>query len=178
MTELGILVEGECVELVEGQLVVMPPVGSDDAPAVQALHRCLVQVVGDRGVVAAASPVQLDDLCVAKPDLTVLGSKKDDHPGQIIRSHEVLLVVEVAGDDSLAYDLLVKRCLYSRRGIPELWIVNLAEGLVEVCRAPDGDDYASVFLVGDEGVLEPELLAGAAFPAATIFRPPIAGTSR
>jgi Uma2 family endonuclease len=80
----------------------------------------------------------------------------------------VLLIIEVA-DSSLAYDRNVKRSLYARHGIPEFWIVNLAAGEVEVCRTPEDGQYASVSHVGQEGVLEPLLLPGAAIPVSALF---------
>jgi Uma2 family endonuclease len=80
----------------------------------------------------------------------------------------VLLIVEVA-DSSLAYDRNVKRALYARHGIPEFWIVDLAASLVEVCRSPEGGQYASVSQIGLDGVLEPKLLPGVTIPVAALL---------
>jgi Uma2 family endonuclease len=168
MGEVGILTEDDRVELIEGQLIAMSPIGSEHAGTVNALNRRLVLAVGDRGVVAVQNPVQLDDRSEPQPDFAVLKPRADDYRRATPRPDEVLLIIEVA-DSSLAYDRRVKRSLYARHGIPEFWIVNLAAGEVEVCRAPEGGQYASVSHVGRGGVLEPQLLPGAVIPVAALL---------
>jgi Uma2 family endonuclease len=168
MAEVGILTERDRVELIEGQLIAMSPIGSGHSGTVNALNRMLVRAVGDRGVVAVQNPVQLDDLSEPEPDFAVLKPREDDYRKATPRPEEVLLIIEVA-DSSLAYDRAVKRSLYARHGIPEFWIVNLVAGEVEVCRTPAGDRYASVSQVGREAILEPELLPGAAIPVAALL---------
>jgi Uma2 family endonuclease len=168
MGEVGILTERDRVELFEGELIAMSPIGSEHAGAVNALTRLLVQAVGERGTVAVQNPVRLDDLSEPQPDFAVLKPRADDYRRATPRSGDVLLIVEVA-DTSLAYDRDVKRSLYARHGVPEFWIVNLAGNEVEVCRAPTGDQYASVSHVGRDGVLEPELLSGVAIAVTAIL---------
>jgi Uma2 family endonuclease len=168
MEEAGILTEDDRVELIEGQLIAMSPIGSDHSGTVNSLNRMLVLAVGDRGVVAVQNPVQLDDLSEPQPDFSVLKPRDDDYRRATPRPHEVLLIIEVA-HSSLAYDRAIKRSLYARHGIPEFWIVNIAGGLVEVCRKPVGDDYASLFQAGRDATLEPELLPGVAIPVAALF---------
>ncbi len=168
MGEVGILTDRDRVELIEGQVVAMSPIGSEHSGTVNALSYLLFQVVGTRGVVAVQNPVQLDDLTEPEPDFAVLKPRSDFYRRATPRADEVLLLIEVA-DSSLAYDRAVKRSLYARHGIPEFWIVNLAAGEVEVCRAPAGDRYASVSHVGRDGILEPELLPGAVIPVATLL---------
>ena len=168
MGEVGILTERDRVELIEGELVAMAPIGSEHSGTVNALTRLLVEIVGDRGVVAVQNPVQLDDLTEPEPDFAVLKPRPDYYRRATPRADDVLLLIEVA-DSSLAYDRAVKRSLYARHGIPEFWIVNLTAGEVEVCRTPTGDNYASVLHVGREAILESVLLPGAAIPVATLL---------
>jgi Uma2 family endonuclease len=168
MGEVGILTERDRVELIEGELIAMSPIGSEHAGTVNALTRMLVQAVGERGIVAVQNPVQLDDLSEPQPDFALLKPRADDYRRAIPRANEVLLIIEIA-DTSLAYDRGVKRSLYARHGIPEFWIVNLTANEVEVCRAPSGDQYASVSHIGREGILEPELLPGATIPVAALL---------
>ena len=165
MGEAGILTERDRVELIEGELVAMSPIGSHHAGTVNAITRLLVQVVAERGVVAVQNPVQLDDRSEPQPDFAVLKPRPDDYRLATPRPEEVLLIIEVA-DSSLAYDREVKRSLYARHNIPELWIVDLAASEVEVCRAPTGDHYQSVLRIGRDGILEPELLPGTTIPVA------------
>lgn len=168
MGEVGILTEDDRVELIEGQLIATSPIGSAHAGTTNKLNRLLVRVVGDRGVVAVGNPVQLDDLSEPQPDFTVLKPRDDDYVRSTPRPSDVLLMIEVA-DSSLSYDRNVKRSLYARHGIPEYWIVNLAAGEIEVCRAPEGETYASVASHGRDRVLEPLLLPGAVIPVAALL---------
>jgi Uma2 family endonuclease len=168
MGEVGILTEDDRVELIEGQLIAMSPIGSNHAGTTNRLNRVLVRLVGERGVVAVGNPVQLDDLSEPQPDFAILKPREDDYRRATPRPDEVLLIIEVA-DSSLAYDRTVKRSLYARHGIPEFWIVNLTAGVVEVCREPEGEQYTSISRIGSEGELEPQLLPGATIPVAALL---------
>jgi Uma2 family endonuclease len=168
MGEAGILTEDDRVELIEGQLIAMSPIGSEHSGTVNALNHALVQAVGDLGVVAVQNPVQLDDLSEPQPDFAILKPRADFYRQATPRPDDVLLIIEVAAS-SLAYDRNVKRSLYARHGIPEFWIVNLVAGEVEVCREPKGEQYTSVSRFGREAVLEPQLLPGAAIAVAGLL---------
>ncbi len=170
MGEVGILTDRDRVELIEGELIAMSPIGSEHAVGapVNTLTRRLIQAVGERGVVAVQNPVQLDNLSEPQPDFAVLKPRADDYRRATPRPNEVLLLIEVA-DSSLAYDRNVKRSLYARHGIPEFWIVNLVAGEVEVCRSPIGEEYTAISQVGRGGTLELALLPGVAIPVAVLF---------
>lgn len=168
MGEVGILTEDDRVELIEGQLIAMSPIGSEHSGTVNALNYRLIEALGRRGVVAVQNPVRLDDLSEPQPDFTVLKPRDDFYRRATPVPDDVLLIIEVA-DSSLAYDRNVKRSLYARHGIPEFWIVNLNAGEVEVCRSPEGEAYTSIARVGRDGVLEPRLLPGAVIPVAALL---------
>ena len=168
MGEVGILTEDDRVELIEGELIAMSPIGSEHSGTVNALNHRLVLAVGDRAVVAVQNPVELDDLSEPQPDFAVLKPRDDFYRRATPRPGEVLVIVEVA-DSSLNYDRAVKRSLYARHGIPEFWIVNIKGGEVEVCRAPSGEEYGSIMRVGRDGVLEPELLPGVTIPVSALL---------
>jgi Uma2 family endonuclease len=168
MGEVGILNEDDRVELIEGELVAMSPIGSEHSGTVNAINHCLVEAIGRRGIVAVQNPVRLDDLSESQPDFSVLKPRADFYRRATPLPHEVLLIIEVA-DSSLAYDRNVKRSLYARHGIPEFWIVNLVAGEIEICRVPEGEQYKSVSCVGRDGVLEPMLLPGAAIRVAALL---------
>ena len=169
MGEVGILTRDDRVELIEGQLIAMSPIGSHHSGTVNTLTRSLILAVGDRGVVAVQNPVQLDDLSEPQPDFTIRRPKADDYWAATPRPADVLLVIEVA-DSSLAYDRSVKRALYARHGIPEFWIVNLSGQEVEVCRTPAVGQYTAISQLGRDDVLEPELLPGVRIPVALLMR--------
>ncbi|MSP03311.1 MAG: Uma2 family endonuclease [Acetobacteraceae bacterium] len=169
MGEAGILTKDDRVELIEGQLIAMSPIGSAHSGTVNTLTRLLVQVVGDRGVVAVQNPVQLDDRNEPQPDFSVLKPREDDYSLATPRPADVLLLIEVA-DSSLAYDRGFKKSLYAQHGVAEFWIVDLVARDVEVCGAPEGGHYTLVSRVDRQGILEPRLLPGAAISAAAFLR--------
>ena len=140
MAEAGILSEEDRVELLEGKIVNMSPVGSRHAACVRRLDALFGRGVGLVAQVSVQNPIRLDDLSEPEPDLALLRPREDfyaqEHPGPA----DVLLVVEVA-DTSGDHDRSAKVPLYSRAGIPEVWLVDLSENLVEMYAAPQGGSY-------------------------------------
>jgi Uma2 family endonuclease len=167
MGEAGILTDDDRVELIEGELVAMAPIGSEHAAACNALTRLLVLAVGDRGIVAVANPVRLNQYNEPQPDFAVL-KRRDDYRTSLPRPEDTMLAVEVS-NTSLGYDRTVKRALYARSGIPEVWIVDLGKQEVEVCRAPSRDGYAAVTPAGRADTLTIEALPGVVIPVGEIF---------
>ena len=100
MAEVGILAERERVELIEGELVAMSPIGSNHSGTVNALNHALVRAVGDSGIVAVQNPVQLDDPTEPQPDFAVLKPRPDYYREAAPRPEDVLLLIEIA-DSSL-----------------------------------------------------------------------------
>jgi Uma2 family endonuclease len=168
MGDVGILNPRDRVELIEGELIAMAPIGANHTGTIIALNDALTAATRGRALVSPQNPVQLNDRCLPQPDYAVLVPRADHyrtaHPGP----HEVLLLIEVA-DSSLDYDRDVKRRLYARYGIPELWIVNLKTAEVEICRSPEMDGYSSIATAGRNDVLEPERLPGAQVRLADIL---------
>ena len=168
MGEAGILSEDDRVELIEGQLVAMTPIGSDHHGTVNALNRILVNAVGDRGIVSVQGPIRLDDFSEPEPDFAVLIPRDDFYRSATARPQEVLLVVEIA-HSSLRYDRNIKIPLYARRNIPEVWIVDLVGNCVEVYREAEGDTYTQVIRIGPDGTLQPLMLPGVEISAKAVL---------
>jgi len=168
MGEVGILNRDDRVELIEGELVAMAPIGTDHAGTVIALFDALAAATRGRALVSPQNPVQLNERNLPQPDYTVLVPRPDHYRTAHPRAHEVLLLIEVA-DSSLEYDRGVKRALYARNGIAEYWLVNLVKREVEICRSPEADGYASVTTAGRADTLEPVLLPGAYVKVADIL---------
>ena len=141
MLDAGVLHEDDRVELIDGELLDMAPIGSDHATTVDRLTKALVMACGDRAIVRVQNPVRLDDLNEPQPDFSVLRLQPDGyrkgHPGP----GDVLLLVEVA-DSSLRFDRRVKLPLYARFGIPEVWIADLQRRVLEKHRTPVEGTYA------------------------------------
>ena len=169
MAEAGILTERDRVELIEGELVAMSPIGSYHHGTVNRLNYLLMRAVGDRAIVSVQGPVRLDDLSEPEPDFALLKPRPDFYRDAHAVAADVLLLIEVA-DSSLNYDRAVKRALYARHGIAEFWIFNLIAGEIEICRQPTAAGYAAIDIAGRDRELEPLLLPGVRISAASIFR--------
>jgi Uma2 family endonuclease len=139
MIEAGVLTSEDRVELIEGEILTMTPQRSGHAAPVTLGHEALRAVVGPEAHVRTQLPLALGPASEPEPDLAIVKGSPRDH-----REHHptsALLVIEIA-DSTVAYDRQVKGSLYARFGIPDYWIVNLVERVVEVGRHPEPDDRA------------------------------------
>ena len=175
MGEAGIFAAGDRVELIDGEIIDMSPIGALHAAIVDRLARHLGRSVGESVVVRCQNPIRLDDVSEPEPDIALLRPRADGymsaHPGP----EDVLVVIEVA-DTSLAYDLGVKVPLYARHGIPKAWVIDAATRQTRVFREPSVVGYARESLVGPEGPLQSALLtddtgAAVSFALAGILPP-------
>jgi Uma2 family endonuclease len=138
LIELGVF-HDEHIELLEGLLVPMSPMGPPHSSAVTELTTTLVVALSGRALVRTQQPFAALDLSEPEPDVAVvpLGAYKAAHPDR------AYLIIEVA-ESSLAVDRGIKLRLYASCGVPEYWIVNLAERAVEVYTEPVGNSYSKL----------------------------------
>ncbi len=138
MVEAGILHEKDRVELIEGEIVEMSPIGWRHARCVAKLTSLLSRRLGEGVLVVVQNPVRMGDCGEPQPDLAVVREEayEGSHPGP----EGTLLVVEVS-DSSLAYDRRVKLPLYARYGYAELWIVDLGGEVIERHTGPAEGGY-------------------------------------
>jgi Uma2 family endonuclease len=168
MADVGILKEGDRVELIRGEIVAKMTVGTPHIACVNRLNRLLVQGVGDRAIVSVQNPVRLCD-SEPEPDITLFAPKADFYRLDKASGADVLLVVEVA-DASLEYDREVKRPLYAENGIADYWIVNLVDGCLEVHRQPRPDrTYADARTLRPGETIQLLALPGVALAVADIL---------
>jgi Uma2 family endonuclease len=161
--EVGILTEDDRVELIEGELIRMPPIGSNHASVVDNLMAIFVRRIDPAdGRVRIQNPVIVEGRSEVQPDLTVVRFRTDGYKAANPREGDVLLLAEVA-DSTLRFDREVKLPLYARAGVPEVWIVNLVSDAIEVHRAPEGGAYREASVVGRDDSVSPS-----AFPSLTI----------
>jgi len=124
MGEAGILHDDDRVELIEGEIVEMAPIGSRHFHAVTTLTHALVKAVGERALVSIQGPLRLSERTEPQPDVVLL-RRRADYRARGPHAEDALLVVEVA-DTTLGYDRGTKLRLYARAAIPEAWIVDMA----------------------------------------------------
>jgi len=169
MGEVGILTRDDRVELIEGQIIQMAPIGSPHAGNVNRLNRLLFLALGDRAVLSVQCPVRLSLILEPVPDFSILKPKANDYADALPTAADVLLLIEVS-DTSLAYDRGVKARLYAKHGIGEYWIVDVKARSVVVHREPAGQGYASVWQAGAGDVLEMLGLPGVRMAVDEVFR--------
>lgn len=141
MAEVGILNEDDPVELIDGEIVRMSPIGGRHVTCVSDLAQFLFRNLGDDVKVNVESPVRFGEHWEPEPDFAVI--RRRDYGDTLPIPEDVLLLIEVA-DSSLAYDRGVKLRLYARVGIPESWLVNLPEHTVERHSDPADGRYRAV----------------------------------
>ena len=140
MARAGILGEDDRVELIEGEILVRSRVGSRHAACVDILAELLIRAVDHRTSIRVQSPICLDETTELEPDVCVLRRRDDAYSECLPQPEDVLLVIEVS-DTSLDHDRRVKAHLYSRQGIRQFWLLDLASRAVEVYRAPGPRGY-------------------------------------
>jgi Uma2 family endonuclease len=143
MGEAGIFHPDDRLELIEGEIVEMSPIGSPHAACVDALALLFSEIARRRFIVRVQSPIRLNDFSEPQPDVTLLRWRDDFYRGAHPTPADVLLVVEVA-DTTVETDRKVKVPLYARAGIPEAWIVNLPGERIEIYSDPEGKTYRQI----------------------------------
>ncbi|MGA9996259.1 MAG: Uma2 family endonuclease [Pyrinomonadaceae bacterium] len=140
MAEAGILTEDDRVELIEGEIIEMSPIGSRHAACVGRLTEILLQHVVGKAIVWVQNPVRLDEYNEPEQDVALLKRRVDFYSERHPTPADVLLVVEVA-DTSTVYDRSIKVPLYARAEISEVWLVDLTKEVIEVYAQPVNGAY-------------------------------------
>lgn len=143
MGEAGVLGPDARVELIEGEVLDMAPMGSQHFWMLSRLNRLLVPAVADRAIVVSQAPIRLDAHNEPEPDFAILRMRSAGHAGALPTARDTLLVIEVS-DTTLAYDLRTKSTLYARHGVPEYWVFDLPARTLRFFRAPSGDRYTDI----------------------------------
>ena len=169
MIDARILERADHVELLEGDILEMAPIGPSHASCVAMLTRQLVLGVGGRGLVVPQMTLPLYPRSAPEPDLTVLRPRETPYRDAWATPADVLLLVEVS-DVSLRRDRDLKLPLYARAAVPEVWIVDVRAERVLVHRGPRAGSYASIREVGRDGVVSPEAFPDLRVAVSEIFR--------
>jgi Uma2 family endonuclease len=143
MGEIGILTEDDRVELIEGEIVEMSPIGRRHAACVDRLTELFSERLQRKVIVRVQSPVVLNDYAEPQPDVALLRRREDFYERALPAPGDVLLIIEVA-DTTLDYDRQIKVPLYARAGISEVWVVSLVDEQVEVYTRPADGAYRNV----------------------------------
>jgi Uma2 family endonuclease len=140
MIEAGVFGKDERLELIDGEIVQMSPIGDRHAACVRRLIALLSRLFADRAIIDAQDPMMVDVAYAPQPDLALLRPRPDYYATQTPTTADCLLVIEVA-DTSADFDRQIKMPRYARGGLPELWLVDLERDVVVVYRDPAGEAY-------------------------------------
>jgi Uma2 family endonuclease len=131
MLQAGILKPDDRVELIEGEVIKMSPIGSRHAACLRRLDDLLRSKMRPGVTVSVQSPVRLSDFSEPEPDVALITARGDYYESDHPTPDDTVLIIEVA-DTTLLTDRNIKVPLYARSGVPEVWLVNLPKELIEV----------------------------------------------
>jgi Uma2 family endonuclease len=142
MAEAGIFSPEDRVELIEGEVIRMSPIGRYHAACVNRLNSILHRKLGALAIISVQNPIRIGIFSEPQPDIALLKLRDDFYLAEAPTEEDVLLLIEVA-DSSIEFDREVKIPIYARANIPEVWIVSLPEEQVEVYSHPVQGTYSS-----------------------------------
>ena len=167
MAEVGILTHDERVELVNGEIIQMSPMGDRHAYSVDELVDLLGYRFRGRARIRCQNPVRIDGRREVQPDIAVLKLRDDlyssGHPGPA----DVLLLIEVS-DTTLSYDRNVKLPMYAQFDIPETWIINIPDRLVEIYTDPSDGQYRTRHTYSPDQTVSPTAFPDVTLPVSRI----------
>ena len=150
----GILAKEERIELLDGEIIQMAPIGNRHMNSVDWVGHLMRESIGRRAMVRVQGSIQLDDATMPEPDIAVIRWRSVNDIAPVLPS-DVYLLVEVA-DSSLEFDLGEKLARYAAAGIPEVWVANLRAGELVVNTEPQGSAYAHVRVIPLGGTVSPQ----------------------
>jgi len=162
MAESGILGVKERVELIEGEIIDMAPIGCRHAAAVNLLNKQLVDAIGDTAGLSVQNPIVLGDLSEPEPDFALLRPDPNSYRDRLPEADDVLLLIEV-WDTTLRYDQTIKAPLYARFAIPELWLVDIEGRSIILFHTPVDGKFSV-----EEQLSSPQALSPRALPGVTV----------
>jgi Uma2 family endonuclease len=163
MARAGILSEDDRVELIDGEIVAMTPIGPRHNASVDRAVRALVTAMGDQAIVRVQGSVRLDRFREPQPDLVLLRPQPDFYASRLPGPSDILLIIEMA-ESSLDYDRDVKARIYAQSGVPEYWLVDLDDRSVSCYTEPRGGAYQKLRHGRSGQSIAPEALPQCAIP--------------
>jgi len=140
LIEAGIIEEDERVELWDGFLRDMSPVGAKHSAFVGTITRVFNRVFDGQYLVRTQDPIVFSDKTQPQPDVTLLRLQADNYITQLPTVADVVLLVEVS-DSTLAFDLGVKVPRYAKARMPEVWVIDINALTLTQFQTPQDDIY-------------------------------------
>jgi Uma2 family endonuclease len=163
LAQAQVLTQCDRVELLDGEIIEMTPIGDRHASVVGRLTHLFATQLGDRSIVWVQNPLRLGAVrSMPQPDIALLRRRADFYAGGKPGSDDVLLLIEVMDTSALA-DRSLKIPLYARAGVPEVWLLDLVTDRIEVFRHPTAAGFREVRVLERN-----DRLASLAFPDLTL----------
>lgn len=156
------------LELIQGEIIEMAPIGSAHAAVVNALAAFFSRNLGERAIVSVQNPLVLGEHSVPQPDLMLLRPQATNYFDAHPTAQDVLLLVEVS-DATLRFDLESKLPVYARAATPEVWVADIGARMIHVFRDPEGGTYRTSCRAGRGERLAPIEFPGIDIEVATLF---------
>ena len=143
MYESGVFAESDRYELINGEIREMSPIGIKHAVCVTRLSTLFTNRLINKAVIWAQNPILLSDYSQPQPDLAILKWRDDFYASALPTPDDILLIIEVA-DSTIAYDREVKSPLYAANGIPEMWLFDVNQQIIEGYSQPSPSGYKRI----------------------------------
>jgi Uma2 family endonuclease len=169
MGTAGILGEDDRIELINGEMIEMAPIGAQHLAMVNRLSRMLNIAAGKEAIVSTQNPIALPPQDEPQPDITLLRPRADEYSRSLPTAADVLLVIEVA-DTTLAYDREVKIPLYSQCGIAEVWLFDIRARSLLAHRNPGPKSYQRVLTPKQNETISPLLIPAIKIDLTEVWR--------
>jgi Uma2 family endonuclease len=143
MHEAGFFDDGDRLELINGEIKTMSPIGRKHVACIIRLDKLIQKKLGDRVMVSTQNSICLDDNAQPQPDLAILKPRDDFYESGLPTPKDILLIIEVA-DSSIDYDRDVKSPLYSAAGILEMWLFDVNQKIIEAYSQPSRFGYKQI----------------------------------
>jgi len=148
----GVLKEDYLIELINGEIFEMSPVGFRHASCVNRLNQLLSLKLGDKTIISVQNPIKLNDNSEPQPDIVLLKPRHDFYANQHPTVEDIFLLIEVA-DSSIEYDRTFKIPIYAENKVQEVWLVDLNQNLLEVYQNPQTNYYQSIKKLSSQDTL-------------------------
>ncbi|MBD2187633.1 Uma2 family endonuclease [Pseudanabaena mucicola] len=140
MYEAGVFAEGDRLELINGEITEMSPIGKKHAVCVTRLNELFFRHLLGKVQIWSQNPILLNNGSEPQPDLAILKRREDFYESSLPTPADILLIIEVA-DSTISYDREVKMPLYAAAGIPEMWLFDLNSKMIEGYSQPSTIGY-------------------------------------
>ncbi len=168
MAEVGIIKPEERVELIKGEILIMPPIGRDHGVGVSVQIEALMPHAAGRFNLWTQTTIHLGEGFTPEPDLVLLKFRQDRYAGKDPMADDIILIIEDA-QSSLAYDRDTKSRLYAGAGVPETWVVDLQARAIERFTDPGPGGYREHTVLRSGDRLSPALLPDVALDVSSLL---------